>query len=299
MSLFNSQREVDSVEFREYGTWGLWDGLLNSLYGSAGNNGQPTVELEDRTLVIFRYKGFLDSSAELTAYILQFALKDDYQLKKSYRDYRKDGSRLDHTMAEYKSATKGDVETCTQLQNTAATAAKTQASLIGGPSAGVVTSANEVYEGVKNGDRQQAAGGALGVIVGGTYIVRSLRAVEEVATTTIQARRACTKPERCYLKGGRHGLKQHDNDAFAMAVRDQLPHGRWGNKADLDHAAKMADTIDGRQFVDFDMRPGADMDVFLPDGKTRIKANAIRVRNNGNGTFHGYPIDRATAGPIR
>lgn len=50
-------------------------------------------------------------------------------------------------------------------------------------------------------------------------------------------------------------------------------------------------------FVDFPINPGSKSTVYNPDG-TQSKPDMLRLRNEGNGTFHGFPIDSKTAGPI-
>ncbi|GEM_PF-6149487 len=50
-------------------------------------------------------------------------------------------------------------------------------------------------------------------------------------------------------------------------------------------------------FQDFPINPNNTSTVYNPDG-TQSKPDKIRVRNNGNGTFHGFPINSKTAGSI-
>jgi hypothetical protein len=49
--------------------------------------------------------------------------------------------------------------------------------------------------------------------------------------------------------------------------------------------------------MDFPINANNTSIVHLPDGST-VKPDMIRVRNNGNGRFHGFPIDSKTAEPI-
>ncbi|OCG00767.1 hypothetical protein [Gilliamella sp. wkB112] len=76
-----------------------------------------------------------------------------------------------------------------------------------------------------------------------------------------------------------------------------MPQGKWGSKADLEYAGSKAATLEPGQMADFPINSGSTSVVFNPDGSTSIP-DMIRVRNNGNGTFHGFPIDSKTAGPI-
>jgi hypothetical protein len=111
------------------------------------------------------------------------------------------------------------------------------------------------------------------------------------------ARGSSLKPEAGYLRGKRHGIKQQPGDAMRLAREEGKPHGVWGNKADLAHAGEQASTLSPGQMADFPIRPGSKSVVYNPDGSTSVP-NMIRVRNNGDGTFHGFPIDSTTAGPI-
>ncbi|MCX8662508.1 hypothetical protein [Gilliamella sp. B2911] len=69
-----------------------------------------------------------------------------------------------------------------------------------------------------------------------------------------------------------------NKDAQILVNTENLPHGKWGNKVDLNYAGKLADTLEHGGFKDFPV-------------------NADSVRNNGDSTFHGFPID-CTAEPI-
>ncbi|WP_196243780.1 RHS repeat-associated core domain-containing protein, partial [Lysinibacillus sphaericus] len=110
------------------------------------------------------------------------------------------------------------------------------------------------------------------------------------------------KPEPGYLRGKRHGLKLSDKDAQITSNNDKLPHGKWGNKKDLAYAGELADTLEPGGFKDFPVNPDSKSVVFHPNGDSNApKAHPpthYRLRNNGNGTFHGFPIDH-TAEEIR
>lgn len=59
----------------------------------------------------------------------------------------------------------------------------------------------------------------------------------------------------------------------------------------------MAATLKPGEMGDFPINSGHTSVVFNPDGSIDIP-DMIRVRNNGNGTFHGFPINSETAGKI-
>ncbi|AVK96339.1 hypothetical protein FCT18_07855 [Lysinibacillus sphaericus] len=97
-------------------------------------------------------------------------------------------------------------------------------------------------------------------------------------------------------------MKLSDKDAQITSNNDKLPHGRWGNKNDLAYADELADTLKPGVFKDFSVNPDSKSVVFYPNGDPNApKAYPLthyRLRNNGNGTFHGFPIDQ-TAEEIR
>ncbi|MDC8100617.1 SpvB/TcaC N-terminal domain-containing protein [Chryseobacterium rhizosphaerae] len=115
------------------------------------------------------------------------------------------------------------------------------------------------------------------------------------------------KPEKGYLRGQKHGIKWQEGDAKKVAEDTGLPQGKWGSKEDLDYAGEKAATLlpgpikNGKptpgDFKDFPINPGSTSTVYNPDG-TQSKPDMIRLRNNGNGTLHGFPIDSKTAEPI-
>ncbi len=105
------------------------------------------------------------------------------------------------------------------------------------------------------------------------------------------------KPEPGYLRGKKHGIAQQPADAIRMAGESKGPVGVWGDRADLTYAGEKASTLKPGQMADFPIRPGSKSAVYYGDGSTSVP-DAIRVRNNGDGSFHGFPIDSTTAGPI-
>lgn len=95
----------------------------------------------------------------------------------------------------------------------------------------------------------------------------------------------------------KYGILQQDADAIRMAKESNRPVGRWGNKNDLEYAGSKAGTLAPGEMADFPINPGSKSTVFNADGSQSVP-DMIRVRNNGDGTFHGFPIDSSTAGPI-
>ncbi len=96
------------------------------------------------------------------------------------------------------------------------------------------------------------------------------------------------KPEGGYLKGKKHGIDWEEGPA--RANKEQKPQGQWGSKADLDFASEKASTITkSDNFQEFELPENHTSIVHMPDG-TNVPATHIRIKNNGTGTFHGFPI---------
>ncbi|MCE4057325.1 RHS repeat-associated core domain-containing protein, partial [Pseudomonas sp. Au-Pse12] len=110
-------------------------------------------------------------------------------------------------------------------------------------------------------------------------------------------------PEPGYERGKVHGIKWQESDAIKRAQETGNPQGKWGNKDDLNYAGQRAAELptgpNGKKgpFFDIPINPDHKSVVYNPDGSKSIP-DMIRIRNNGNGTFHGFPIDSKTAGPI-
>lgn len=100
----------------------------------------------------------------------------------------------------------------------------------------------------------------------------------------------CLRPEAKYLGSGKHGVNWKEGPATAkMSIngRAPTPQGLW-SKADLEYAATKASTLEKGQAAWFDLPPGSTSVVHMPDGTT-VPATKMWLRNNGTGTFHGYP----------
>jgi RHS repeat-associated protein len=94
------------------------------------------------------------------------------------------------------------------------------------------------------------------------------------------------RPEKIYTGSKKHGVNWTEGSATAKATGK--PQGQWA-KGDLDFAGDMAGQLGKRQGDTFRLPTGSKSLVHTPDGGT-MPATHIWVRNNGNGTFHGYPF---------
>ncbi|MDB5105332.1 MAG: hypothetical protein JWP91_3021 [Fibrobacteres bacterium] len=102
------------------------------------------------------------------------------------------------------------------------------------------------------------------------------------------ADKATLKPEAKYLGSKKHGIEWKEGPATAN--KTGIPQGQWGSKADLAHAGEQAATLKPGEGATFSLPPGSSSVVHLPDGST-VPATQMWVRNNGTGTFHGYPME--------
>jgi RHS repeat-associated protein len=96
------------------------------------------------------------------------------------------------------------------------------------------------------------------------------------------------RPEAKYLGSKKHGLTWTEGPAEAR--KTGKPQGQWGSQADLDFAGEKAGELWPMQSGTFDLPEGSQSVVHRPDGST-VPAKRIWVRNNGVGTFHGYPTE--------
>lgn len=62
-----------------------------------------------------------------------------------------------------------------------------------------------------------------------------------------------------------------------------------GSTGDLDYATKQVSTLKPGQSAYFDLPVGSESIVYMPDGSI-VKATKFWIRNNGTGTWHGYPM---------
>jgi RHS repeat-associated protein len=94
------------------------------------------------------------------------------------------------------------------------------------------------------------------------------------------------KPESAVSGSKKHGVNWKEGPARAKATGN--PQGQWA-KSDLAYATKMANTLKPGESAYFELPKGAQSVVHMPDGTTQI-ATRMWIRNNGTGTWHGYPM---------
>ena len=95
------------------------------------------------------------------------------------------------------------------------------------------------------------------------------------------------KPEAPVLGSKKHGINWKEGPA--RAKNTGKPQGQWAN-SDLDFATEMANTLQPGESGYFDLPQGSESIVHMPDGTTK-QATRIWIRNNGTGTWHGYPME--------
>lgn len=94
------------------------------------------------------------------------------------------------------------------------------------------------------------------------------------------------KPEAAVKGSKKHGVKWKEGPARAKSTGN--PQGQWA-EGDLDYASQMANTLKPGESGYFDMPEGSESIVHMPDGSTQ-SATRMWIRNNGTGTWHGYPM---------
>ncbi|WP_170234731.1 SpvB/TcaC N-terminal domain-containing protein [Chryseobacterium hagamense] len=115
------------------------------------------------------------------------------------------------------------------------------------------------------------------------------------------------RPEKGYEGTSKHGIGWKEGAAEARATG--IPQGQWGSKEDLDYATEKAKTLEPGakqkngtykkgQFKDFPINEGNTSIIHNPDG-TKSKPDKVRLRDNGTGTWHGFPIDSKTATKLK
>ncbi len=92
-------------------------------------------------------------------------------------------------------------------------------------------------------------------------------------------------PERGYTGDGKHGANWTGGPELARETG--IPQGQW-SAADLDFASEVASGLRPRESMWVDLPSGSTSVVHTPGGRT-VPANRMWIRNNGTGTFHGYP----------
>ena len=94
------------------------------------------------------------------------------------------------------------------------------------------------------------------------------------------------KPEAAVTGSKKHGVKWKEGPA--RAANTNTAQGQWAG-SDLDYATQMANTLKPRESAYFNLPEGFQSIVHMPDGTT-VKAARFWIRNNGTGTWHGYPM---------
>jgi RHS repeat-associated protein len=128
-------------------------------------------------------------------------------------------------------------------------------------------------------------GPAGGAVTGGRPVPRGPLARPPARTSCPAPSSAPLRPEKIYTGSKKHGIKWKEGPATAKSLGK--PQGQW-SQADLDCAGQMAATLKPGEGATFPLPEGSTSVVHLPDGST-VPATHIWVRNNGTGTFHGYP----------
>lgn len=178
----------------------------------------------------------------------------------------------------------------------------------------VVGNIPDIYEGIRDGNWVQTGIGVGGLALdiatlgAGSIIKGGVKAIgtelveeglelaaKDVAKTTAKeiaeegvevAAKKILKPEAKYLKSGKHGINWKEGSSLANKGK---PQGQWGSKADLDFAGSKASTLKAGEGSYFELPAGHTSKVHMPNGTT-MPATHIWIRNNGTGTFHGYPL---------
>ena len=94
------------------------------------------------------------------------------------------------------------------------------------------------------------------------------------------------RPEAAVTGSKKHGVNWTEGPA--RAIKEGKPQGQWA-ASDLDYATEMASTLKPRESAVFDLPEGSQSIVHMPDGTTQ-PATKMWLRNNGTGTWHGYPM---------
>ena len=95
------------------------------------------------------------------------------------------------------------------------------------------------------------------------------------------------KPEAAVKGSKKHGVNWKEGPARAKATGN--PQGQWASE-DLNYATEMANSLKSGESGYFDLPEGSKSIVHMPDGTTK-PATRFWIRNNGTGTWHGYPME--------
>lgn len=95
------------------------------------------------------------------------------------------------------------------------------------------------------------------------------------------------KPEAAVKGSKKHGVNWKEGPSRAKATGK--PQGQWALE-DLNYATEKANTLKPHESGTFDLPKGSKSIVHMPDGTTK-PATKFWIRNNGTGTWHGYPME--------
>lgn len=95
------------------------------------------------------------------------------------------------------------------------------------------------------------------------------------------------KPEAAVEGSKKHGVNWKEGSARAIATGK--PQGQWALE-DLNFATEKANTLKPHESGTFDLPEGSKSIVHMPDGTIK-HATKFWIRNNGTGTWHGYPME--------
>ncbi len=94
------------------------------------------------------------------------------------------------------------------------------------------------------------------------------------------------RPESGITGRKKHGVNWTEGPARAKSTG--TPQGQWA-QSDLEYATEMANKLLPGESRYFDLPEGSKSIVHMPDGTTQY-ATRMWIRNNGTGTWHGYPM---------
>jgi hypothetical protein len=119
------------------------------------------------------------------------------------------------------------------------------------------------------------------------WAVHGFNAIQRGLVLLNAAKGGDPRPEAKYEGSGKHGVNWKEGPATSKSTGKS--QGQWSQK-DLEYAATKAGTLKAGEGAWFDLPEGSTSVVHRPDGTT-APATRFWVRNNGTGTFHGYPAE--------
>jgi RHS repeat-associated protein len=153
---------------------------------------------------------------------------------------------------------------------------------IGGGAASLTGGGAVVGVPVMIGSAPLVIGGAANVAAGARGLAQALMSGGSGSTEPQKLR-----PEANLTGSGKHGVKW--KEALARASKEQAPQGQWSAK-DLEYATEKVSGLGPREKGWFDLPSDSTSVVVRPDGTT-VRATRFWARNNGTGTWHGYPAE--------